>query len=272
MEVFFGQRKVRNNEVISIDQAQETFKLNFEGDPNKLYTILFYDPDAPVGPYVHYEVQNAPGGDISRGDVTFSYVSPNPPPQTGVHRYTLIVFEQKRTLPGGLNTGGRAPIPLEAYMKSLELTPIEQHVIQIPSPGSFVGPMTRARRRIQAKFNGYSNEKNWVDQQALPNKNDRAYCRCILHVAANQPSACNQDRAWFETRKGEKCFNPYAVCHESVKGESGQPECGDNYLFDQIPDQELVGYAGLNRIEIPYPYNREEMLANIKQWKKQIYE
>jgi len=268
LEVFFGQKPVRNNEVISLEQAQEPLEVEFRGDPNKLYTILFYDSDSVHGPYVHYEVVNSPGGNTSLGDITFSYQSPNPAPKSGMHRYNVIVFEQGRERFGELNTSGRASIPLEAYMRSLELTPVAEVTVQVPSPGTFLGPMTRARTRQaqisgysncgcgnKRKVHGYSNEPDWVDQEAVPNKNDRAYCRCVLKVAGKQSGA----------------YNPYAVCHASVKGESGRPECGPNYIFENIPDAELVGYAGLNRIDIPYPYNRQTMLDNINKWKSHKY-
>lgn len=269
MQVSFGQLSTSNNDVLSVEQAQNPVTINFNGDPQKLYTILMYDPNASTGPYLHYEVVNAPAGDISKGATVFPYVPPNPPAQTGVHNYIFLVLEQNRTRPEGLNTGGRAPFPLEALMRSAELKPVAQHIVRVPSAGSYVGPMTRARTRAQQQ--GYSNQKQWLNKETLPQAKDRAYCRCILKVAADQPQACNTERAWFETRQGEKCYNPYAVCHASVKGEAGQPECGDNYLFENIPDKELVGYASLNRISVPYPYNRERMLNNIYQWKGQKY-
>lgn len=283
MEVSFGQNSVANNTVISVEQAQEPISIQYAGEPHKLYTVLMYDSNAPNGPYLHYEVVNAPGADISKGDTVFPYVPPNPPVQTGVHHYIFLVLEQNRGRPGGVNTGGRAPFPLDALMRSAGLMPIAQHVVRVPSPGSFVGPMTRARTRAQIQgyscgcgdknkyTTGYSNAKNWLNKEALPNEDDRSYCRCILQVAADQPVACNTDRDWFKTRQGKKCYNPYAICHSSVKGETGRPECGDNYIFENIPDAELVAYAGLNRISIPYPYDRQRMLNNINQWKAQKY-
>ena len=92
-------------------------------------------------------------------------------------------------------------------------------------------------------------------------------------MAAKQPGACNTEKAWFETREGKVCVNPYAICSKSV-GTSVRT-CGENYDFESLPDNYLIAYAELHQnskdsinIIIPNPYYREEMLNNIKRWKE----
>ena len=66
-----------------------------------------------------------------------------------------------------------------------------------------------------------------------------------------------------------KFYNPYAICAKSVGTTSR--ECSDNYSFENIPNAELQGYASLHGIEIPSPYDRGELIENIRRWKEQKY-
>lgn len=71
------------------------------------------------------------------------------------------------------------------------------------------------------------------------------YCRCVLQVEAT----------------GDGKYNPYAVCHKTVP--TDQVECGQYYRFEQLPDKELRAYARLEDIDIPDPYDRDELIDRI---------
>jgi len=43
------------------------------------------------------------------------------------------------------------------------------------------------------------------------------YERCVMKVKAKQPPNCVKKRLWGKSIKGKKCYNPYAVCHASIK-------------------------------------------------------
>jgi phosphatidylethanolamine-binding protein (PEBP) family uncharacterized protein len=58
-------------------------------------TLIMYDPDAIVPPYLHFLVINIKNGDINSGDVIVPYAGPTPPPGTGVHRYIFEQLEQQ---------------------------------------------------------------------------------------------------------------------------------------------------------------------------------
>ncbi len=73
-----------------------------EAQPDKLYTLVIWDPDAPHKPsFLHWLVTNIPGGDISRGTVVQTYHPPSPPAGSGEHRYYVGLYEQ----PGKINVG-----------------------------------------------------------------------------------------------------------------------------------------------------------------------
>ena len=106
----------------------------------------------------------------------------------------------------------------------------------------------------------------YLKKEAPLNEKERKYCRCVLHLAGNQTPTCLVEQAWRKEREGRTCYNPYAVCASRIKTTSRL--CGQNYIFENIPDHELRAYALLSGITVPKPYNRAKMLANIEAWKR----
>lgn len=72
----------------------------------------------------------------------------------------------------------------------------------------------------------------------LPEKQQR-YCRCLLHVAAQQSPKCLKEQRWGSSRGEDKCYNPYAICTKSVGQTPSQNRCTVHYNLDKIPPQEL---------------------------------
>ena len=67
-----------------------------EMDPQKLYTIVIWDPDAPKSPsFLHWLVVNIPGGDVAKGNTIQAYYPPSPPAGSGEHRYYVGLYQQK---------------------------------------------------------------------------------------------------------------------------------------------------------------------------------
>lgn len=89
-----GNLRRRNNTL-----AAPNVRMN-EVQPDKLYTIVIWDPDAPKSPsFLHWLVTNIPGGDISQGNVVQPYYPPSPPAGSGEHRYYVGLYEQSGRLP-----------------------------------------------------------------------------------------------------------------------------------------------------------------------------
>lgn len=77
------------------------------------------------------------------------------------------------------------------------------------------------------------------------NNIQKKYCRCLLHVADDQEDWCLRDKAWFESRDGVECYNPYAVCTKSVGRKGPAFECVRHFDLDTIPASELNALADL---------------------------
>ncbi|KAF8356831.1 hypothetical protein PRIPAC_91826 [Pristionchus pacificus] len=93
--------EVSEGNVLTPTQVKNAPSVKWNGDNNKLYTLIMTDPDAPsraepkYREWHHWLVSNIPGQDLAKGDVLSAYVGSGPPPKTGLHRYIFLIYEQK---------------------------------------------------------------------------------------------------------------------------------------------------------------------------------
>jgi len=108
---------------------------------------------------------------------------------------------------------------------------------------------------------------NYFKKSSDLSEDKKKWCRCVLHVAAKQTDQCleNVNRTAGQVFHGNVCYNPYKVCSATIKTSCRQ--CGINYEFRNIPDNELRAYGKLKKIKIPSPYSRELMIVSIMNWK-----
>lgn len=241
MRAYIGQINLSSFPEIGYDDAQGQLDVSWPANREDLYTLYIYDRSA--NNYIHFLGVNIPGNNINEGLVVYPYVSPNPP--SGIHEYVIQIYQQGSRLNpphGGSRIGYDT-----SFLSSLS--------------GKYMGTF-----RVKAK--GSDKTVTWFPEDTSLTKQQQKYCRCVLKVAGKQSTACNTEKAWYQSRGGTKCYNPYAVCAKSTKTSSR--ECGSNYKWEDIPDKELMAYASLSRIPIPDPYTRRAMLDNIMSWKSSL--
>eukprot|EP01084_Bolivina_argentea_P223851 378656_1 len=132
-------------EILTPSQVKnKPINLTFNGcENNKQYTIILTDPDArdrqkhEFREWIHCVRINVPGYDLTNGGKELiEYVGSGPPPNTGLHRYVWLVYEQN----GYINVANCGQKPLK-------------------SAGS--GGAGRANWKVR-KFCKYNNLKNLV--------------------------------------------------------------------------------------------------------------
>ncbi|KAL6847754.1 hypothetical protein ACP4OV_021882 [Aristida adscensionis] len=133
MTVAYGPKDISNGCLLKPSAAAAPPLVRISGRRNDLYTLIMTDPDAPspsdptMREYLHWIVANIPGGtDASKGEEVVPYMGPRPP--VGIHRYVLVLFEQKTRLlhAGGggespVDGGGRANFSTRAFAARHEL-------------------------------------------------------------------------------------------------------------------------------------------------------
>jgi hypothetical protein len=253
----FGNTPVAQGSFIPLSVAQEEPHIAFRADPNSLYTIVFYDITAPYpsnpyrSPYLHYLVVDIPGGRISEGRPLIDYEAPNPPKDSAAHTYYLDVYRQNGKSSAQKHTR-RQNFDLQGF--------IERHNLVIPALSSFF---------FQTGYNEPTSVPTTVAAAAASyfivgnplNEREQAFCKCVLDVASKQPGQCNLEKAWFEERDNQTCYNPMAVCAASV-GTSSR-KCDLYYDYNNLPDADLIAWANLKAVPVPVPYDRDVLLERI---------
>ncbi|XP_016987846.1 protein D3 [Drosophila rhopaloa] len=124
---------VKPGQVLTPTQVKDEPCVKWEADATKLYTLCMTDPDAPsrqdpkFREWHHWLVGNIPGCDVAKGEVLSAYVGSGPPPDTGLHRYVFLIYEQKckltfdeKRLPN--NSGdGRGGFKIAEFAKKYDL-------------------------------------------------------------------------------------------------------------------------------------------------------
>ncbi|KQK06691.1 protein MOTHER of FT and TFL1 homolog 1 [Brachypodium distachyon] len=116
LSVRFGTRDLTNGCEIKPSVAAAAPVVQIAGRVGDLFTLVMIDPDAPspsepsMREWLHWLVVNIPGGaDPSQGQEVVSYMSPRP--ALGIHRYVLVVFQQRAPVeaPPAVAPGEEAP-------------------------------------------------------------------------------------------------------------------------------------------------------------------
>ncbi len=88
----------------------------FTPNQGKLYTILMYDPDAPVKPsHIHWIITNLESVEQIPQKTVLSYQGPNPP--SGVHKYIFGLFEQIHGKISPMISGVRGGFDYKEFIK-----------------------------------------------------------------------------------------------------------------------------------------------------------
>lgn len=290
LQVNLNSRKVGPSQTVPLQQSQGSLTLAWSSLPNALYTVSVFDKTVD---YLHLLVVNVPGTQIEKGTVIAAYQPPDPPSGSGVHNYDIKVYQQSGKI-GDLNTvtdnQDRYNVDLDALAKLYNLSLVAQSnflvsapvltsspasspvktssPIKVSSPvKSPSSPVRASSGASAARSSRKEDHSKWIKPNSGLTDAEQRYARCVLQVAGNQPPACLEEKAWGERREGKVCANPYPVCAKSVGTTTRR--AGPSYNFEEIPDVEVRGYARLNKIPVPEPYDRQRMLNNIKEWKVQ---
>jgi phosphatidylethanolamine-binding protein (PEBP) family uncharacterized protein len=94
MEVFYNGKLLKDDQFLRVSETQTEPHITLNVDPNKLYTLVLYDPDAVSGTYIHWIKANITNNDMRTGNIIIPYKGPAPPPKTGKHHYIFNLYEQ----------------------------------------------------------------------------------------------------------------------------------------------------------------------------------
>lgn len=97
LTVKFNGLAINYNQIIDLKLVQVEPEIIYDYKPDKYYTILMVDPDAPSRDnptkkyYLHWIR-------INNNNNIVPFVPSTPPPGSGFHRYCILLFEQETPL------------------------------------------------------------------------------------------------------------------------------------------------------------------------------
>lgn len=97
--------EVNQGNELTPTQVKDVPTVSWDAKSDNYYVLAMTDPDAPsrkepkFREWHHWLVGNIPGGNVAAGETLSQYVGSGPPPDTGLHRYVFLVYQQ----PGKLN-------------------------------------------------------------------------------------------------------------------------------------------------------------------------
>lgn len=116
--------------------------------PNKYYTLIMFDHDAPSSPYLHWLVVNIHQTDSADQTIVFPYAPPSPPVGNAPHRYETRIYEQTGKI-GAFRTPIRQPgFDLEGFVRETGLRQISTSTQRISAT---IGGNRKTRKRIRTR-------------------------------------------------------------------------------------------------------------------------
>lgn len=120
MNIFFGNKKV-NKQLINPQETVLQPSISFNTLPNKLYTLIMYDPNSIYGDFIHWVIINIAGPNITdnKNNILLPYKGPSPPIHTGLHHYIFTIYEQINFIK---HVNIERKTPLNKLLNNLNLT------------------------------------------------------------------------------------------------------------------------------------------------------
>jgi phosphatidylethanolamine-binding protein (PEBP) family uncharacterized protein len=121
LDVFFNKKRVKDGQIMDLQDVQVQPQIKFDKDPNKKYCFIMVDPDAPsrdnsLYKYVlHWLI-------INNNETIMNFEPPNPPKGSGLHRYFICVYQQVSNMVLPKNAFGRKNFSVSEFIKKYNLT------------------------------------------------------------------------------------------------------------------------------------------------------
>lgn len=262
MNLYISNVPLPPNTLRSADDIS-SLQITWEPKYASEYTLIMYDVDAPYpsepssSPFIHLLITNIPGNDISAGLQVFPYLPPNPPSDSQPHRYVIGLYSQSIAIPT-LGLTNREMFPLNKFISQYNLYMMESKIIVYDPVQRTFYLYQEQEQQAHVTFNS---SHRLIRGDTTLTDEEQKYCSCVISVAEKQPSQCNLEKAWFESRDSRVCYNPWAVCAKST-GTSSR-KCNENYNYNEFSDSELTAFANLSQIQTSDPLDRLGIISEL---------
>ena len=132
MKVYINDTKLINKKLYPIELFYSGYLPNIKSNivPKKFYTIMIVDEDAPskTNPINKYMIHLLI---INNKTTIFDYKPPNPPINSGPHRYHVLVYEQSNIIDKfNININSRPKFNLDKFVSTNILKLFDKFMFQ----------------------------------------------------------------------------------------------------------------------------------------------
>ena len=132
MKVFINDTKLIDQKLYPLELFYSGYipKIKSNIDPKKYYTIMIVDEDAPskTNPINKYMIHLLV---INNKTTIFDYAPPNPPVNSGPHRYHILVYEQSNSLDkSNIKILSRVKFDLDKFVQTNKLKLFDRFMFQ----------------------------------------------------------------------------------------------------------------------------------------------
>ncbi len=126
VKLFFGSKEVKYGDLLTKKETANKPTIQFKKNKDKYYTTIIIDPDAPSPKNPTYKYFLHMLKTNSNVD-TVEYTGPDPPTNSGIHRYYTCVFEHDKPIVETNKLYSRPGFDLKAYVKENKLNILGCH-------------------------------------------------------------------------------------------------------------------------------------------------
>ena len=162
MEVIYNNKNNNNNNTQKITTSLKPFLTPVEasfvptvlyaGNPDLFYTLVMQDSNAVTESHnvLHWVIVNIPGNKVNSGKTLLNYMGPKPPPNSGIHNYCFLLYEQRGKIESAPIL--ERTISMNDFFASFNGTTLKQ-VDKVCFTSTFQngGANTKSKRRKKAK-------------------------------------------------------------------------------------------------------------------------
>lgn len=209
-ELYFGARKILDNDTISNYLASEILSIELP-DEKDIYAFIIYDDTDNLILIAQIN--------MNMGKEEYGLLGYSPPSNDKDHECRAVLYRQKMTIGKIfiLRKRRTAILTIEDLEKDGILTEIETITFYVK------------------KRDGKYPPKNWMKTAYGIKDEELEICKCFLHVEGENDKNCHLGQ-W-----KNNCKNPIDYC--SSPDNFDYLICPKYYNFSAMPDEELLGYA-----------------------------
>lgn len=138
INIQYNETRLNYDDKATIEETRNSPLVSYDKDPNKWYTLMMVDPDAPSPSnpeyryWLHWLVVNQ--STKSDGNIINEYNGPDPPVGSSTHRYFICVLQQPEYISTSIKKQERKKFQVSDFVNEYGLKLISCTKFRVKAP------------------------------------------------------------------------------------------------------------------------------------------